>query len=80
MAVVRLFGAARACVGLPEITIPAKSLHEVRNHLTTTYPSIAPVLVKCSYLVNEVSQRDMDTPLGNADTVDVLPPFAGGSK
>lgn len=79
MVTVRLFGAARACAGVTELTMPAKSLAQMKGELVVLYPAIAPVLIKCSFLVNEVSQRDMNAPLHNGDTVDVLPPFAGGS-
>lgn len=36
------------------------------------------VLGRSSFLLNEVSLRDRDRKLGNDDTLDVLPPFAGG--
>ncbi|GAA3700481.1 hypothetical protein GCM10022377_12160 [Zhihengliuella alba] len=41
-------------------------------------PSLARVISRSSFLVNEVSVRDRGHPLGDEDVVDVLPPFAGG--
>lgn len=41
-------------------------------------PPLAEVLTRCSFLVNEVSTRDLAVSLKPGDVVDVLPPFAGG--
>jgi molybdopterin converting factor small subunit len=43
-----------------------------------TAPSLAQVLGRSSFLVNEVNVRDRARTLSGGDTVDVLPPFAGG--
>lgn len=80
MAQVRLFGAARAAAGTTEIHLAATTLGDLLTKLEQNFAAIAPVLVKCSYLVNEVSCRDMSTALRDTDVVDVLPPFAGGSQ
>jgi molybdopterin converting factor small subunit len=37
-----------------------------------------PVLAKCTFLVNGVAETDHSRILVDGDTVDVLPPFAGG--
>lgn len=78
MVTVRLFGAARAAAGAHEVQIAATSLAAVKEALTQEFPALVPVLVKCSYLVNEVSCRDDAMTLNDNDVVDVLPPFAGG--
>jgi sulfur-carrier protein len=39
---------------------------------------LAKVLARCSYLRDGVAVRDMATGLASAQTIDVLPPFAGG--
>jgi molybdopterin converting factor small subunit len=39
---------------------------------------VAKVLSRCSFLRDGVAVRDLDTALGTAETLDVLPPFAGG--
>ncbi|MDQ4502700.1 MoaD/ThiS family protein [Sinomonas sp. ASV322] len=41
-------------------------------------PELGDVLRRCSFLVNEVAAKDPSRPLGDGDTVDILPPFAGG--
>ncbi|MCY1243439.1 hypothetical protein D9M72_564540 [compost metagenome] len=41
-------------------------------------PSLAQVLDRSSFLVDEVSVRDRNTLLAETATVDILPPFAGG--
>ncbi|WP_035321555.1 MoaD/ThiS family protein, partial [Brevibacterium sp. VCM10] len=38
----------------------------------------ATVLSRSSFLVNSVAATDKSVPLADGDTVDVLPPFAGG--
>jgi molybdopterin converting factor small subunit len=35
-------------------------------------------LERCSYLCDGIAVRDETTPLRTGDTIDVLPPFAGG--
>jgi molybdopterin converting factor small subunit len=41
-------------------------------------PTLADVLRRCSYLVNEVAAKDLNRRLAEGDLLDVLPPFAGG--
>ena len=80
--VVRYFAAARAAAGaevekveLPTGATVATVLDAVRaGH----GPELGRVLDRCSYLLDEVAVRDQATPLHDAATVDVLPPFAGG--
>jgi molybdopterin synthase sulfur carrier subunit len=43
-----------------------------------TRPSLAQVLDRSSFLVDEVSVRDRNTLLAESAAVDILPPFAGG--
>lgn len=40
--------------------------------------SLGTVLGRCSFLVNGVSEQDTSHVLHAGDTLDVLPPFAGG--
>ncbi|MDO5744051.1 MAG: MoaD/ThiS family protein [Micrococcaceae bacterium] len=40
--------------------------------------SLGTVLGRCSFLVNGVSEQDTSRPMHSGDTLDVLPPFAGG--
>jgi sulfur-carrier protein len=69
MVEVRFFAAARAAVGA---STPPGTLESVIS--TFDYPVIA----KCSFLVNGVAETDRSRALGDGDTVDILPPFAGG--
>ncbi|AIY45165.2 Molybdenum cofactor biosynthesis protein MoaD [Mycobacterium sp. VKM Ac-1817D] len=48
------------------------------EHLSDRDEELARVLKRCSYLLDGVAVRDMDKPVSTSQTVDVLPPFAGG--
>ncbi|TCK20128.1 MoaD/ThiS family protein [Pseudonocardia endophytica] len=79
---VRYFAAAKAAAGTSEETVelPTEStLDDVLGALRAGHgPELTLVLQRCSFLVDEVAARRQDLPLGEASTVDVLPPFAGG--
>jgi len=82
---VRYWAAARAAAGVPAERVPAGSLARVLEAARAAHaatPRFAEVLAVCSVLVDEhpVGRRDhatVDVPAGS--TVDLLPPFAGGS-
>lgn len=75
---VRLFAAARSAVGQNEVTVQQGTLEEILNDLGATYPDLKRVLPRSSYLLNEVNCSDLTTLINESDTLDVLPPFAGG--
>ncbi|RBP64194.1 molybdopterin converting factor small subunit [Brevibacterium sanguinis] len=76
---VRFFAAAREAFGTKEQSITAGSLGDVVSTLTeAASPEAATVLSRSSFLVNSVAATDRDHPLAEGDTIDVLPPFAGG--
>ena len=78
---VRYFGAARAAANSETETLTATSEISVADlacQLGDGNPRLAAVLLRCSYLVDGVAVRDTDVRLRNKQTVDVLPPFAGG--
>lgn len=78
---VRYFAAARAAAGHDEETIrirPDLTIGELVTHLSERNEHLAKVLKRCSFLRDGVAVRDTEAALGNARTVDVLPPFAGG--
>jgi molybdopterin synthase sulfur carrier subunit len=81
---VRYFGAARAATGVDEERLPGgRTLSAVLADLrarpaATAGPSLAKVLDRSSFLLNEVALRDPATVLHDDDVLDVLPPFAGG--
>lgn len=75
---VRLYAAARQAAGVSEATVRAGMLNDVLAELEAQFPDLARVIPQCSYLVNEVACKDLGTEISAGDTVDVLPPFAGG--
>jgi molybdopterin converting factor small subunit len=76
---VRYFAAARAAAGVSEETLPAGTLHDLREAMVDAHGErLAAVLKVASYLVDGQSWRDLHAPLPVGATVDVLPPFAGG--
>jgi sulfur-carrier protein len=78
---VRYFAAARAAAGNDEETIrlrPNTTVAQLVAELSARDPDLAKVLLRCSFLCDGVAVRDDSMELGDAQTVDVLPPFAGG--
>ena len=81
---VRYFGAARAATGVDEERLPGgRTLAAVLDGLrerpsAAGAPSLARVLERSSFLLNEVAVRNRAAGLHPDDVVDVLPPFAGG--
>jgi molybdopterin synthase sulfur carrier subunit len=73
---VRYFAAAAEAAGREEELRTASTVGELRDTLLTSYPALAPVLAKGSFLVDGVVTRDPTRTLGAR--VDVLPPFSGG--
>lgn len=77
---VRFFAAARHAAGVESEQWPAAgTVAALVGRLGEQRPELARVLLRCSYLLDEVSVRDADVTALPADaTLDVLPPFAGG--
>ncbi|KZS59992.1 MoaD/ThiS family protein [Mycobacterium ostraviense] len=78
---VRYFAAARAAAGIESETVtlrPGATVAELVDGLTARNARLATVLGRCSYLRDGIAVRDDATPLSAGDTLDVLPPFAGG--
>jgi sulfur-carrier protein len=78
---VRFFAAARAAAGNESETIrirPGTTLAGLVDQLGARGDDLAKVLMRCSFLCDGVAVRDAAMALENAQTVDVLPPFAGG--
>ncbi|WP_439689079.1 MoaD/ThiS family protein [Curtobacterium sp. SP.BCp] len=84
MTTVRFFAAARAAVGADEVAVdvasmPVASLDVALAAVRAADPQRWSALVeRCSFLVDGVSTRDRSTSLVGVETVDVMPPFAGG--
>lgn len=78
---VRYFAAARAAAGAESeiVVVPAgTTVAGLVASLAARGTRLATVLTRCSYLRGGIAVRDDATALGPGDTVDVLPPFAGG--
>lgn len=78
---VRYFAAARAAAGNDEETIrlrPGTTLAALVAGLAERDDNLAKVLKRCSFLCDGVAVRDESVALRDAQTIDVLPPFAGG--
>jgi molybdopterin converting factor small subunit len=78
---VRYFAAARAAAGFDDEIIgvaPGTTVGALVQSLAERDPALAKVLTRCSYLCDGIAVRDLGMTLSDAQTVDVLPPFAGG--
>ena len=78
---VRYFAAARAAAGSEseELAVPAgATVGELVDTLGGRSQELARVLSRCSYLCDGMAVRDQAQPLQAGNTIDVLPPFAGG--
>jgi molybdopterin synthase sulfur carrier subunit len=86
---IRYFAAAKAAAGVEQETLDffdGAALTDVIHRLTELHPgtevghtpALAKILARSSFLRNEVALRDFHEPLGRADVIDILPPFAGG--
>ena len=75
---VRFFAAARAAAGVNEITLDSSSAMRILDQAAALHPKLGQVLPQCSYLLDEVSLRDLSVQVADGSTLDVLPPFAGG--
>ncbi|ORM32534.1 MoaD/ThiS family protein [Williamsia sp. 1135] len=78
---VRFFAAAQAAAGTEQTVVKLTdkaTLADLENVLGQQNPELANVLNRCSYLHESIAVRDRSRVLSSGDTVDVLPPFAGG--
>ena len=78
---VRYFAAARAAAGAESETVvvrPGTTVAELVDRLAVKGSRLATVLSRCSYLCDGIAVRDETKALQSGDTLDVLPPFAGG--
>jgi sulfur-carrier protein len=78
---VRYFAAARAAAGADMETVtlrPGATVAELVGSLAVRDARLAKVLGRCSYLCDGIAVRNDTKMLRPGDTIDVLPPFAGG--
>lgn len=71
---------ARGAAGCDQVIVDPGPLEEVIEGLHATFPALAAVTPRCSFLVDGLSaKRHTGGPIvGAGSAVDVLPPFAGG--
>lgn len=78
---VRYFAAARAAAGADSETVtlpPGAGVADLAETLAHGNDRLATVLDRCSYLRDGIAVRDHTEALRAGETIDVLPPFAGG--
>ncbi len=78
---VRYFAAARAAANAETETVqiePGTTVAALVDTLAARGPELARVLQRCSFLVDGIAVRDEAAKLSEGQTIDVLPPFAGG--
>ena len=78
---VRYFAAARAAAGAESESVnlrPGTTMADLVKRLAVPGTRLATVLNRCSYLCDGIAVRDDTKALRSGDTIDVLPPFAGG--
>jgi molybdopterin converting factor small subunit len=78
---VRYFAAARAAAGTEEEVVavaPGATLADLVEMLSRRDAELSRVLKRCSYLRDSFAIRDHQIVIKAGQTVDVLPPFAGG--
>ena len=79
MANLRFFAGAAEAARAETATLSAGTIGELRAELGERYGSeFVRVLGLCSLLVNGARATDDAVTLASTDTIDVLPPFAGG--
>ena len=79
MATLRFFAGAAEAAQTDTATLNASTIGELRAELGERYGrDFMRVLGLCSLLVNGARASDDTFTLAPSDTVDVLPPFAGG--
>jgi molybdopterin converting factor small subunit len=84
VALVRYWAGARAAAGVTEESLPGSTLGEVLDAARSSRDqAFAKVLSMCSFVVDEQPvgrAYATDTALLEDSVVEVLPPFAGGSR
>lgn len=78
---VRYFAAARAAAGSDSEQLTVRTgatVGELVDGLGGRTQELARVLVRCSFLCDGLAVRDQAQPLQAGNTIDILPPFAGG--
>lgn len=76
---VRYFAAAAAAAGVEEESVGPGTLAEIVERIGERHGALmVKVLPACSFLVDGLATTDQGTPVATGQSIDVLPPFAGG--
>lgn len=76
---IRYFAGAKAAVGTAEETARAGDLAELKTIVSKRHGhELERILKSSTLLVNGLAARDDAAALSEGDTVEILPPFAGG--
>lgn len=79
MATIRFFAAAADIIGANQLELNVSSVGEFRELIAAEYgSSAAKVVSRCSLLISGSRAQSDSQSILATDTVDVLPPFAGG--
>jgi len=74
---VRYFAAAEEAAGLASEQRTESTLDALRVGIVADHAGLAGILPRCAVLVDGC-RHDDDVALSGSETIDVLPPFAGG--
>lgn len=77
---VRFFAGAAEAAGMDTLTVDAAGMsgRDLVAHLAEGNERLAKVLSVSALLADGARLTDLDAEIGNVDSLDVLPPFAGG--
>lgn len=76
---IRYFAAAESAAGLPGEELSAGTLGELIASMTSAHgAALGKVLSASSFLLDGTAMNDRDRRVTDGQTLDVLPPFAGG--
>ena len=79
MALVNFYAASRAATGVQSAIIYGSTLGEIIDSTIIQFPELEKIILRCSYLVNEIATVDLSHSITSKDSIDVLPQFAGGA-
>jgi sulfur-carrier protein len=77
-ATVRYWAAAQAKAGVAQDDFSGETVEELIAQIRTHRPEVAPVLTRCSFLLDGVAVHDRSQSIKAGSLLEVLPPFAGG--
>ena len=79
MAIVNFYASTRAATGVSEKVIIGVSLGEVIDNAILEFPDLKSIILRCSFLVNQIASNNLAMDISDEDVIDILPQFAGGA-